>query len=382
MSQYDLIQLKIHTLREGLERARAAMPLVADLDHAVGQRVTELFQVRVDQVQEAFGDLGDDDEKLSLTVARAEELLEEALAYLTAACVRKTGMDGGTTDLALIWLDQLSKVAQLPPVAVVIPALEESTRTTSTVIRLRLPSDGIWGLPVAIHEFGHFAAARLTQVEVDGGGGGHPVLPVEQLVYRTSEKAELPQLYLHGHELFADAFGAAVAGPAYPRYCLRYRFPFAEAHKEKATHPTSARRMRLQIRVLEALSRHDSDGFLRGETKAVERSWADGVHAAGLSPDVPENPVLDELENNLLQIVLDHDVIRRMHYREHTVASELAANDLVTRQSPAAAQVVNAAWDRRTQIERSAGTEGFIQKQLATLAERAIGLLKRGEGRG
>jgi hypothetical protein len=377
MSQQDLIHLKIHTLQEGLERARAAMPLVTDLDQAIGRRVTEPFQVRADQAREALQDVGDDGTKLSRAVALAEELLEEALAYLAAASAKKTKMDDGITDLALTWLDRLSGVAQLPRVAVVIPALEESTRITSTVMRLRLPSHGVWGLPVAIHEFGHFVAARLTDIEVNGGGS-HSVLPVEQLVYQASEKAELPQLYLHGHELFADAFAAAVAGPAYVRYCLRYRFLPGEAHKEEATHPTSARRMRLQIRVLEALSQHDSDGFLRGEAEAVEASWAEGVRAAGLSPDVPEYAALDELEKNLLQITLDHDVIRRMHYREHTVAAALAANDLVTGQSPGAAQVVNAAWTRRTQVERVDGPGGFVEGQLAALAERAVGLLAGG----
>lgn len=380
MSQRDFIDVKIGTLSAGLKRALVAMPLVTELDPVLGERATTLFKQRTDQVSAALLDFKDNPKELPGFILQAEELLEESLAYLTAACVRKTSMDEGVTDLALAWLDGLSGIAQLPRVAVVIPALEESTRTRTTVMRLQVPSHSIWGLPVAVHEFGHFVAARITSTKPDGFGS-HTLLPVEQLLEKVSKEGELPKLYLHGHELFADAFAIAVAGPAYAQYCIRYRFPPQQANLETPTHPTTARRMRLQIRVLKVLSHQDAGGFLAGDADAIEVFWNKSVHAVGLPSEVPVDDALDKLEDALISIVLNHDVIKRLHYREHTHASALAESKLFTEQRFNIAQILNAAWVRRTKVEQAAGDGGSLSDELAELADRAIALMT-GDGGG
>jgi hypothetical protein len=380
MAERAMIRLQVQTLVVGLTRARAALPLVTKLDPVLGARVTQQFG---DRAIRAAADLqtheqSGDAEKLALAIARAEELLEESLAYLAAASATRTGMDEGSTHLAETWLDRLSRRAKLPLVAVVMPAFEESTRITSTVVRLRLPSHGVWGIPVAVHEFGHFVVARLTEVQTEGGLA-QTDLAVEKLVRAASDAAELPQLYLHGHELFADAFAAAVAGPAYSRYCLRYRFPPETAHQPKATHPSSARRMRLQLRILEDLGRRDRTGFLAGEANTVRREWFTRLGEVGLAPEVPTDERLDALEDELVSVVLDNEIIKLIQYQEHTVAWDLAVRGLVPKGRLTTAQVVNAAWNCRERVEREEPDAWAVPAQVDELSARAMGLLLSGE---
>ena len=127
----------------------------------------------------------------------------------------------------------------------------------------KLPSDGIWGLPVVVHEYGHFVASVLQSRE-DIGGMPEGVVLVERRLFAKANEEELPRLYWHGHELFADAFATAVTGPAHAEYCIRYRFDPFQAHESPPphSHPTPARRMRIQFAVLDTLAMADDSGYL------------------------------------------------------------------------------------------------------------------------
>ena len=281
-------------------------------------------------------------------LAEGEALVGEALAFVTAAAASWLGLGGQTISLAQAWLDRLSRDAGLPLVGLVVPASTEYTGMEDQVVRLLMPDDGVWGLPVAVHEYGHFAASVLARRESEGGIP-HDAKPVEKLLYETAVAEERPKPYWHGHELFADAFAAAVAGPAYTRYCIEYRFDPVLAYDESDTHPCLIRRMNVQLQVHEALSRRHEEfgGYLEAEAAGLRRTW-EAMLASQEPGTIPANPALDSVREQLVDIVLSDPRIRRIHYGGHTTAAELGQK--LPQSCPPSvtpAVIINAAWIAR-----------------------------------
>jgi hypothetical protein len=244
MDGQDQLALRRDTMLRGLRRARTVIPKVAELDPVLGRRLDVRFGQLATEVEDGFG-AAPDAVLAAMLLKKGEDLVAETLAFVGGAAVRHYGLDEGITSLALGWLDKLSTDAGLSKVGVVIPASSEFTGMLTQVVRLKMPSDGIWALPVSVHEYGHFVASILERRE-DAGGIPRTVVPVERLLHDWGAEHELPRLYWHGHELFADAVATAVTGPAHPDYCLRYRFDPARADESTPTHPAPARRMRLR----------------------------------------------------------------------------------------------------------------------------------------
>ena len=137
-------------------------------------------------------------------------------------------LDQGITDLALNWADQVSRDAGLPRIAVVLPAVTDFTVMSGSIIKLGVPGNGVLeGLP------GRHARVRALRRRApdaaDGGRHDHAERPpAKEKLYQAAESAQAALPYTLGHELFADAFAAAVAGPAYTRYHLRYGPPLGQ----------------------------------------------------------------------------------------------------------------------------------------------------------
>jgi hypothetical protein len=374
-----MLALRTAAMLDGLGSAQAAITQVQGLDDQLGERFADRFKLLADPVQKHFKGAGRrktaDDARY---LADGERIIAEALAFLGGATARKLHFDDGVAALAQAWLDRLSREAQLHRVAVVVPAPEESAEMESQIVRLKVPVHGVWGLPVAVHEYGHFVASELKD---RGSVGGVPnrVLPVESLLHGAGagdeEREGVPALYWHGHELFADAVASTVTGPAYLRYCLRYRFDPALAHKPEGTHPSPAVRVRMQLAVLDDLANEDEGGYLRPEARRLADAWETSVAAA--APRAPEpNPELDELARKILEIVRGATEVQQIRY-----ANDLSARALADRTSfdadPAevsVAQVLNAAWVCRDRIERGGND---VSKRVSKLAESTRNLVTR-----
>ena len=299
---------------------------------------------------------------------KAQDLIAETLGFLAAASARRINLDDGMTSLAQDWLDTLSDAAGLPQIAVVIPAPSEFTGMVTQVVRLRLPVDGVWGLPVAIHEYGHFVAAQMAR-RAERDGIERTVIPVEDLLHSTASKEDLPLLYWHGHEVFSDAFAAATAGPAYTHYCIRYRFDPLTAHEVTATHPSAVRRIRVQLTVLDMLASKDRGGFLIGEVAGLRRRWLAGLEANGVDPGEAPDPQLDPLENELVQLLLADEDLSRIRYSDHAAARALAEQPLdQQRQAPSVTHALNAAWCRRQAIEKDEADPYVIARRVDDVA--------------
>jgi hypothetical protein len=335
---------------------------VTELDPELGQRLSVRFEVLAAPVEQGLRNGGTEE-----LIRRGEELVGETIAFVGGAATRQLDLDGGITSLALAWLDALSTKGDLPKVGVVIPASTEFTGMLTQVIRLRLPSDGIWGLPVAVHEYGHFIASVLTRREARGDLQT-TIVPIEELAHGTASEADFPRLYWHGHELFADALAAATAGPAYTRYCVHHRFDPSEAQTVTATHPEPARRIHMQLAALCHIASGDREPlYLIDEATKLGAAWDDAVEAAGADPGVRFDAHLDPLEQKVLEL-LDDDRLTAIRYREHLDARTLAESPLADADHVGSvAQALNAAWGRRL---RNGAPESI--EDIATECERLV----------
>jgi hypothetical protein len=364
------LELRTSAMLDALKLARAAVPGVGELDPELGGRFEPRFAQLAGKVEDGLVQKnGDVDELLAL----GEELVAETLAFLGGAAARRFRLDRGVTSLAGAWLDQLSDVAQLEQVSVVIPSSTEFAGMLTQVIRLRLPSDGIWALPVAAHEYGHFVASVFTRRE-RRDSMQVSVVPVEDLLHTAATKRELPRLYWHGHELFADAFAAAIAGPAYTYYCAHYRFLAAGAQEVTPTHPEPARRIRLQLAVLEKLAANEADGYLAADAQKIRTAWTDRLAAAGVDADPEDDPLLDAVEPRLLDL-LDDPKLRAMRYRGHLAAHSLAADMLDDKQEAGSVPTaLNAAWVRRLRDHATSREDiGAIAEACERMVKGALG---------
>lgn len=343
----------LHTL----DRAQAAVARVEDLDKQLGERLTARFKLLAVPVKEHFeGVEGRDVSADARFLADGETIVAETLAFLGGASARMLEFDDGIAALAQAWLDRLSGQAQLNRVAVVIPAAAESAGMETQIVRLKVPTHGVWGLPVAVHEYGHFVASELKRRQTEGGVP-HQVAPVESLLHAAGaggeERDGVPALYWQGHELFADAVASAVTGPAYLRYCLRYRFDPSLAHEPEATHPSPAVRVRMQLAVLNELAADDESGYLRTEVDDLAKAWEASVAEAAPRASEPDSE-LDKLAEQVLEVVRQSPTLKLIRYQGHGGARALA--DQVSFDADPSEHgvphVLNAAWVRRDRLER------------------------------
>lgn len=381
----DTRLLRVAALHDFVDRLPASLEALGRSDSSVGDRLEVrlrdsagplaarlLGMIRGEPVAAASG--GEGTASPDGLEAEGNALVADVLAYLAADAARRLGLDDGLTLVVEQWLDALSARLGIPDVAVVIPASAEFTGLDSRVVRLKLPMHGTWGLPVALHEYGHFVASVLTRRErVDDLFT--TVVPGEALLLTAG--AEIPQNQAHGHELFADAFAASVAGPAYVHYCMRYRFDADVAHEVTNTHPSLSRRVHLQLDVLDALAaEHDPGAFLTAGAGALRAQWQERLAAAGTAVDPPGAPEVDQLAAGILDFVLADDVLRRVRYRNHGCAHTLAERGLADRPAPPSVwHLLNAAWLRRESVESRGLPVPATAAQVKGIDEAVRGLL-------
>jgi len=342
---WDHVRLRAIATQRALQRAGDAIPRVSELDSALGDRLVVRLQLLVRDIQDRLSDESSAAATAEL-ISQGNSLIGETLAFVSGAAARHLNLDDGITSLALAWLDQLSHAADLEKVGLVIPASTEFTGMLTQVIRLRLPVDGIWGLPVAVHEYGHFVASKLARRE-ERRGITRTVIPIEELAYNAGTETDFPRLYWHGHELFADALAAATTGPAYVRYCIHHRFEPGAAQEISATHPEPTRRIRVQLRALQRLASGEQAPYIADEVRKLADLWQTMVTEAGRDPEVRPEPLLDGLEEQLLGCLDDYRLVR-IRYTDHIRARVLAESPLDQADEPVTVPTaLNAGWVRR-----------------------------------
>ncbi|HLM84887.1 MAG TPA: hypothetical protein VK272_01720 [Solirubrobacteraceae bacterium] len=222
------------SLQEDLERARAA---IDGLDcwgttlarpqemKLLSRRLTPIFEQgfhgfpeRIAETDATFAsDPGGAWSELEQLTRELVSRISDTLTLVEGAFLRASGFDNGLCRTADCLLDEIAQQARIHWQRTVLPAEREQARPGAWLIGWRFPDFSIWSLPLMAHELGHYAVdeledwnrERLARKLLDGGW---------------TEAEELRALVspTELEELFADAFGAFVLGPAYVA-CLMWR---------------------------------------------------------------------------------------------------------------------------------------------------------------
>ena len=364
MGSMDHGAFEVRRLRSGLRRSLEALRSMAEDEQPGAAR---LVPALADLVGAADAQLAASPDERA--IADAEALVAELVECVSGLAVLGHGLGARTVPAAQRWLDDLSVRARLPAIGLVVPSALEFYGARADIVRLRVPDDGIWGLPVAVHEYGHFLATRLRSRRIAADGLPETGQVVEDLLLRAARDAARPVLYRMGHELFADALAVLVAGPAYAWYVFRHRF--LPDRPRPDLHPSWQRRAQVVRASLERLASGTGDPGLRTTATQAAEAWEHGDPAA--------DDGLDDLAAEVVAITFDDTELARIRYRSHTPTAMAVAR---LQAPPGAlptldgatdvAAVVNAAWLVRFGLERSASDLDDLDQRLSVVEERAF----------
>jgi len=205
-------------------------------------------------------------------IADSESLHAECLAFTEASRARANPINADLCGLTDVFLREIGrKVNGCQWNSFSVLSTEEYFKGLAKIIRLRFPCDGIWELPIAAHEFGHFVASQI--------GTDYKTFKRD---YLTSTIGLGNAWDFYFEEIFADVFATYVAGPAFAFACLLLRFEPKDADVEGIEHPSYIRRTQAIVSTLEQMN-NDSDTLSDfDETlQFLSSCWESAVAAAG-----------------------------------------------------------------------------------------------------
>jgi hypothetical protein len=257
-------------------------------------------------------------------------VVRECLAFVEGSLMRVQGFDCGLCPIADALLRQLNEAAKLGWNSFTLPADGESFAGLAEVVRLRFPVTGIWDLPIAAHEFGHFAASKLKPGEE----------PRDDYFSFQSERIK-PYL----DELFADAFATFALGPAFVRTCLFRRFHPASANTESdGKHPSFTWRAYLTLGILEQMGKTVREYVPVSEVSADR--WRLALAQAGQEP-IERDKDLDTMVRDCYSFL--KRAAPRLEYTSWPAAQELSTQleEPGGTQQFSLSDLVNASWIAR-----------------------------------
>jgi hypothetical protein len=285
-------------------------------------------------------------------VARSIRSLAERFLELSAGMsARVQGLDDGLCRLADALLREVSAAGGPPWVMTTVPADADFFSERDHVIRVRWPGDGIWTLPLALHELGHYVGRRI-EVNASLDGERWSILrPFEMRLSETGE--EVPADWHHLHEFFADAYATYVGGPAYLACCVTIGLDPTQDASEDRSHPAPSRRVALILEILARMNAcPDNSANLHYDIEPWRRNWVEAVNGAAGTADLALAETEQELADFLWSILFDR--LRNARYRTLNAAKALAGQLLTPTErldacSAKSTDVLNAVWCARHQ---------------------------------
>jgi hypothetical protein len=285
----------------------------------------------------------------------AAKLRREVFALVQGVLFNEAELDGRLVEVARHLLAGLSRRSNLEDVVVPTVSPEsESLNRTLELVRLRIPSQAVWELPICVHEFGHHVARALGAARSERSDRS----PIEVYVEgETAFEAQLSDSNLEVarsrlQELFADAYATYAVGPAYPIACIVCRIPANRVTKASSSHPSWLRRVYLMAATLDAMS--DTTGLERYRMVADRRVrplWRQ--LAGGALPQEGMRPYLTEMARRIVTDLLGRHAADELLYaggdQVMSIASMLAEGRASARlpSDTTVAHVLNAAWEWR-----------------------------------
>ena len=272
------------------------------------------------------------------------KLMLQCLAFTQGVLLRDQGTIGQLCSVADGLMSELNTATRLAWNSFTLPADGESFESLAEIIRVRFPASDIWDLPIAAHEFGHYAA-RVLKTKPEQMTEFPDFESYLQDKTKTAARSDLRRKRSYYNEYFADVFGTYSLGPAFVRTCLHLRFSPASADQETDDHPSYASRAFLILKVLKRMEKK-SPAYETIHQNA-QNYWRAAVQAAG-KQTMEENDDLDDIARGLYRFLTD--LAPRAEYkrwpRAQTVSAQLGSNQALDNETKLA-DVLNAAWIKR-----------------------------------
>ena len=377
---------------ERLDRTMAILGAVApEMEDAVRQRFSDpivIHRTELRRLAERVNASGSSPKCWADFEERRKQcasLAREYLAFALGGFARQAGLDDGLLRIADAFLAELSERVKVRWDPLTVLAETEWYGEEEQIIRLRFPETSVWNLPMAAHEFGHFAGPRLA-VRTESGRVWDLANPVADVLRRESDRGSAD--WSRMHEFFADAFAVFLTGPAYACTSLLLRFdPTIPDPDYEPTHPGNAKRAYLMTRMLEKMDQESGSTSYRGVVRELREHWRASVIEAGTldARQVAEleAKVAADVEPTVGEIwELLQQALPAQRYRGMATAQALKPALLGTASASAAAptlaDVLNAAWLCRLDHwdddrDRTAGIATGALRLCQAIADRAAG---------
>jgi len=337
-----ILQHRVRSLEADLESA--VRGLEKTRDPGLKLRLKPCFDELVHDLRERLKDVGTrvaagDSvascwQKFHKVDGECVDFFGECLAFSLGDIVRapEAGLDGGLCAVADVLLDELSRKSNVRWRRLTVVSEREYYQDLAQIIRLRYPATTVWDLPVAAHEFGHFAGPNYQTEDKP------PRFPFGDYLSKEVEKAvkdgELPkQAENHIQEYFADLFAVWALGPAYGCTCILGRFdpsqdPFAGSY----THPGDGHRAHAVLWALEQMDAENKRSFKPSFNDSIVRlrdHWQACLAAANPLESVitkKERELRDRRIKELWAVVTTH--FRPVRYDSWGRAANLAGRTM------------------------------------------------------
>lgn len=282
------------------------------------------------------------------------KLFDECLAVIQGAWARKHGLDEGVCALTDALLDDLAHCVSWRGFTLL--ATSEFYRPTAEIIRIRYPEVSLWSLPLAAHEFGHYAGPELRHSQ--DGGHEYPFQARLKVADEARVGARHTKEWHHIQEYFADVFAIYTLGPAYAAALILLRMNPSDAYTETATHPSGAARVH---GILWMLDKMDEGGAarlrspFRDVTGSLRGLWETSLEAAGqpTALSAPAVALVMQRMTELFEMLVDTTPQRLQFSWADWLRAQGMAADLATKTLPeqlTRRDVLNAAWLARLQL--------------------------------
>lgn len=226
--------------------------------------------------------------KLQSTSTSCKELFEECLGFLGGAMLRDAHKQNDICEIADALLRELGRKSIEWSRVTLLAEAHFFTETTG-LIRLPFPDYGIWNLPIAAHEFGHFVGPRISdgrrkrpfQACLDGIEKNYSLeeLSNEQ---RAEKQAQMEREVSHLREIFSDLFAVYSLGPAYACSCIVLLFDPQDvtACQDSKTHPSHRKRVHFILAVLKQMSKATAGNPYRKIIPMLKDLWERNLKSA------------------------------------------------------------------------------------------------------
>jgi hypothetical protein len=315
-----ILLARIDALIEELARASSALKAV-DAEPGLKERVGDQFAVLIQQQRQALQTIEQEArtaDTLDTTWSALHELqrgcasvFRELLAFVQGAMMRGAKLDRRLCAVADAMLEDFSRPASVSWDRFTILADGEFLADSTAIIRLRFPELTVWALPIAAHEFGHFAGPELT-VRGPDRRSRHPF---EEILER--ERRLDARRWWYTHEYFGDLFATYVVGPAYAATCILLRFDPANAHRDGQAHPSDAKRVYLILDMLDSMDKSSMMSPFGAIIERLRDAWAGQLNSAGIAAQLDAATIaeLDALRAELHELMKVH-MAPRLQYTE------------------------------------------------------------------